>query len=274
MTTRIDTALRRLDAADPDAGPTSTRAQSDLTGILHAGRSGLGDLDRLPTRRHRMRRSLVAIAAVAAAFTAVFVAAPSVIGGDRAFASWTATPTSLGASESAEAAKDCQSAMLDGAGVDYASELAAAEPAVAEQRGDWTMVVLTGADGFAATCITDDSRRLFGDMFGSIGMSTAAVAPEAREIAVTDLGSGAARAGDLSVAAGVTGSDVAAITYESATRATVTATVSGGRFALWFPGDELESASTNGIELNVTYANGETSVVRAELGAGFVAPPG
>lgn len=271
MTTTLDSALRRLDVADPHASAASPRAQADLASILgdaHCEHSGSPDPGLPSPRRRTVIRLAVGTGAVAAATVGVFVALPSLTGGDRAFASWTGAPTGLTASEATQAGERCREAMLDGAGADASAQLAAAETAIAERRGAWTTVVLAGADGFAATCITDDSTHLFRDMFGSIGAPADHVEPTSRSIEVTDLGVGSARAGDLSVAAGVVGADVTGISYHSAARGDVAATVSGGRFALWLPGSELESASRDGVELTVTYAGGETAVQRVRLGGG------
>ena len=38
----------------------------------------------------------------------------------------------------------------------------------------------------------------------------------------------------------------------------MTATLSDEHFALWLPGTELENASSNGVELDVTYRDGST----------------
>lgn len=46
-------------------------------------------------------------------------------------------------------------------------------------------------------------------------------------------------------------------------RGLVAATVAGGRFAFWFPGDELEDRET--VPVEVTYADGSTATVKLEL---------
>lgn len=273
MSATIENALRRLDAADPAAGAATPRSQAALMAILyadphgdpHAGR-GLAWSSRRPSSGRRGTVRLLAGSAAVAAAAAAVLALPSVTHGDRAFASWRAVPTGLSSAQAEQAASRCRHEMLSGAGADSADQLATAAPAVAERRGDWTTVVLAGAGGFAATCIADDSTHLFRDMFGSIGTPAGFPAPGPHTIEITDLGSGTARAGSLSLAAGIAGPDVVAISYHSASHGEVAATVSGGRFALWFPGTELESASRDGIDLAVTYADGHTSRERFRLG--------
>ena len=194
------------------------------------------------------------------------VAVPALTGGDRAFASWRAVPQGLSAAQRADAAESCRDSQLGGDDGTYAASLGSAEPVVAERRGSWTTVVLAGPDGFSALCISDDSAGLFADgMIGSVGTGAGA-APGPREVLATDLGSGTMSAGDLSLAAGLAGPDVVGVTYRSVAHGEVVATVSGGRFALWMPGDELRDASaTDGVEVELTYRDGSTGTSRLAL---------
>jgi len=154
----------------------------------------------------------------------------------------------------------------DGAGAKYVNELSSAVPAVAERRGVWTTVVLAGTDGFSAMCITDDSTHLFAkDMIGSVGTPTDYAAPAPRALTTTDLGVGTMNVGDISLAAGTAGSDIVGVVYHSRTHGGVSATVSRGRFALWLPGNELKNASSNGVEVEVTYRDGRTGTSRLTL---------
>ena len=102
-------------------------------------------------------------------------------------------------------------------------------------------------------------------MIGSIGTATDHAAPEPRELLATDLGVGTIDAGDISLAAGTAGSDVVSVVYHSRTRGDVTATVNQGHFALWFPGDELMDASSDGVEVEVTYRDATTATSRLTL---------
>jgi len=93
-------------------------------------------------------------------------------------------------------------------------------------------VVLSGSDGFSALCITDESTPMFRDWIGSVGTPGDYATPDPRDVVATDLGTGSARAGELSVAAGYVGSDVTGVVYQSDSHGEVAATVSAGRFAL------------------------------------------
>lgn len=263
--------LRTLDPADRHVDPTTARARADLQAILATDPTPHGRqlpsspstaADR-PRRPVRTVRRVVLAAGMVAAVTAGLVVLPSLTGGDHAFATWTATPAGMSAQEQAEAVTDCRGQTHAG---DYATALRSADPVVAERRGVWTTVVLAGADGFSAMCITDSTAGLFtSGMIGSIGTPADYAAPKPRELVATDLGTGTMSAGDISLIAGAAGSDVVGVVYRSRTHGDVTATVNGGHFALWFPGDELMNASNDGVELDVTYRDGTTTTSRLTL---------
>lgn len=138
--------------------------------------------------------------------------------------------------------------------------------AIAEQRGEWITVVLAGAGGFYAMCITDDSAGLFtSGMIGSIGTPADDTTPAPEDVIATSLGRGIVNNADISLAAGVAGSDVTEIVYPSLNHGDVAATVSHGRFALWLPGDELEGAASQGVDVEVTYLDGTTGTARLTL---------
>ena len=268
----LTAALRSLDAAEHPVDPAGARAQADLQRILATEPRPARPVSppcAPVVRPHGPGRTLRQLALVAGAVAAVTTGAltlPSLTGGDQAFASWTPQPLELTDQERAEAAADCQDAQEDGAGAEYAEGLRTTESVIAERRGVWTTVVLTGADGLSALCITDDSTGLFTrDMIGSVGTRPDHVAPGPRELVATDLGTGSMRAGDISLAAGAAGSEVAEVLYRSPKHGEVVATVSRGHFALWLPGDALADVGIDGVEVTVTYADGSTDASRLTL---------
>jgi hypothetical protein len=262
--------LRTLDPADPDVDPHNPRALADLDRILSIGAGQRPDLAPAKARSRRVR---LAVAAGATAITAgvALVFLPSLTKGDSAFASWTATPTGLSTQAAADAAAACRDAQLDGPagehspGMDLRENVRAADVAIVERRGEWTLVTLAGTDGFSALCITDESTPLFRDWIGSVGIPANYATPGPRDVVATDLGAGSTKAGELSVAAGYVGSDVTGVVYRSIRHGDVMATVSGGRFALWLPGDELEDAPRVGVEVHATYRDGSTGPVLLDL---------
>lgn len=257
--------LRTLDPADPDVDPHSPRARAALERILTIDPGQHQNHTPVKARSRRAFRLAAAACLTAITAAAALVILPSLTTGDRAFASWTATPSGLSAQAAADAAADCRGAQLDGPGAEYSDDLRLADVAIAERRGEWTLVVLAGSDGFSALCITDESTPLFRDWFGSIGAPANYATPDPRDVVATDLGTGRADAGELSVAAGYVGSDVTGVVYHSASHGEVVATVSGGQFALWLPGDELKDAGSDGVEVQVTYRDGSTATVRLDL---------
>jgi hypothetical protein len=212
-----------------------------------------------------MRRAGLLGGLVAAA-TAILVVLPSVSGGDPAFATWTAAPSGMTERERADAAAECRESKKGVGDGMYAQDVAAAAVAIAERRGAWTTVILTGEGGFSAMCITDDSAYFFTkSMIGSVGKSTDIANRGPRELTATALGTGTMGAGKISLAAGIVGSEVVGVSYRSRAHEDVAATVSYGHFALWLPGAELQDASTDGVNVDVTYKDGTTGTSRLNL---------
>src|SRR5699024_7822141 len=137
------------------ATATSPRAQADLTHIVATDPQAVHHPAEPPRPARTGRRILVA-AGAAAVLAVGLVALPPLTGGDQAFATWTAAPTEIvAAGEVADAAASCRDQLAGGAGADHEAALGSAAVAVAEQRGAWTTVLLAGAGGFSALCITD-----------------------------------------------------------------------------------------------------------------------
>ncbi|MFC8597240.1 MULTISPECIES: hypothetical protein [unclassified Isoptericola] len=270
----IDGALRLLDRADRTVDPTSSRARADLDTILatEPGRatgprlasSPIADV-RAPQLSRPVRRAAL-LGGVAVAAAASIVVMPALTGGDQAFATWKATPQGMSAQERERAADACRESQAGGPGSAYVDLLDRSETVVAERRGAWSTVMLADVGGFSALCITDDSSHLFDKAWiGSVGAPTAYAAPGPRDLSARDLGVGTMSSGDISLAAGDAGTEVSSVAYDSRSHGRVVATVTGGHFALWFPGDELLGASSDGVDVQVTYTDGTTDTVRLTL---------
>jgi hypothetical protein len=261
---RIDTLLRSMDAAEQNSQPDPVRTKADLNRILSAepvmgsdSTAQIGHETGKP-RTHRRRRAL-ALAGLTAAVTAGFVVVPALSGGDPAFATWTAAPGTLTGSERDNAVSDCRNSKQSVGGGMYASDLSVAEVAIAERRGAWVTVVLSGRDGFEATCTTDASAAWFRKgMIGSIGKPMNATALPARGIAATQLGTGSIADEPISIASGRVGTDVTGLSYTSVDNVNVVATVSKGQFAFWLPGNELQEATDQGVPVHVVYSDGSS----------------
>ena len=275
---QTDMLLRTLDPADAAASGGTPRARTDLERILAADPAGQafpagpaaapapGDAQNLhplpPRKVHRKVRRGVLIGA-AAAVTAGLIALPALSGGDPAYATWTAVPTTLSPAASAKAGDDCRSSE----GHTEKDSAARAEVAIAEQRGAWTTVMLAGDDGWSAMCVSDDS--MFGGSFGYSGGPGGSPTPGPRNLLPQGMGTGTTSAGSLSMVAGAAGSDVVGVAYLSQAEGEVIGSLSKGQFVLWFPGDELQDYDTDhdgeGVELMVTYADGSSAPVRVGL---------
>ncbi len=216
----------------------------NLTGTNVPGRN-------LPARK---RRLILVGAAVAVALG--IIAVPAVVGGDPAFATWTQTPSPLSAEASERAGEDCRSR-------NTVEESSSADVAIAERRGEWNTVVLSGPGSFSAMCVTDGS--LFGGSFGYSGQRPGGSDPAPRELLPTAMGMGSASAGELSMVVGAAGSEVSGVSFQSRSDGEVRASVANGYFVLWFPGDELRDYPKEGVLLRVSYTDGTQAQVRASL---------
>jgi hypothetical protein len=250
-----DTLLRQLDPADSPKAKLCERARADLEWILSTDRRPAAT----PSRRTPRTRVAVGLTAATALAVAGVLAPSALRSGDTAFASWSPTADPLSATERAQAGESCR------------QELSEANPAagqahmaLGDRRGGWTTVVLSGHGGFSGLCITDTSTGWFRkDMIGSAGVATGLDPVAARGVVATDLGTGTMAAGDISLAAGFAGPQVAGIALHTESHGVVTATIARGRFALWFPGDELENRDL--VAVDVSYTDGSTAPVMLEL---------
>lgn len=259
-----DALLKSMDPAEPRRAGTP-RSQQDLERILAADAGGadprsvpermLGNR-RIGSRRLGNRRLVVA--AAAAAVTLGIVVVPVAGAGDRAFASWTQTPSALSPEAGEKAGNDCRSSDRN-----TAEDSSGAAIAIAERRGEWTTVVLAGPGSFSAMCVTDGS--FFGGSFGYSGKRPGGAEPAPRGLLPTAMGMGSASAGELSMVVGAAGADVTGVSYASRTEGEVAGSVANGYFVLWFPGDELRNYPSGGVELMVEYSDGSSGLVMASL---------
>lgn len=268
----IEDALRAMDPAAPGHGDhDDVRARTDLTRIL-ASEPHPGARQRaLPVaarRRPAVRRTAGALVAVAAAATAVIVG-PSLLGTSSAYATWTAIPTVVPPGAGEAAASDCRTLITDGSGDEgpdaaTAAHLAAASTALTERRGIWTTTVLGGDNGFTAVCVAADGDHHSPEsswFASTTGGDPGCLLPSPRQMITNNFGVGYQQAGDISILAGLAGTEVSALTYHSRHHGVVAATVASGRFALWMPGDDFEDAPTDGVPVQVTYRDGTTATI-------------
>lgn len=232
----ITEALRDMDPA-PSAGLTraeADRAEAGFARIVATSSTEPGH-ERDARPRRRRSRLLVALGLAGAAG----LAAPALLlGGGSAYASWTPTPAPLTDALAATAATTCRTA-LDAP--DRGERVA-----VAERRGGWVYVLLSGPDAQAACLMPEDlvgkdpsDRRGF---FGNYDMEAAAapaLSPDRIDEATSMQGS--TDEGWFLWVEGYVGSDVTGVTVHTSSGLDVEASVSGDRYAAWWPSTPQDS---------------------------------
>lgn len=249
MNSELLDKLRRLDPAGQEAPPVATPEDQELLAILAQPREQ--DKRPHPAPKRTASRALVAVAAsVAAVAIGVGVFAPW--GATPSFASWTAVPQELSAAEVAIRVAECPSEHPDFPG-------ASLEPVLLDVRGDYTFAIFAD-DEVMVQCYLETAAD------GAVLASTAEAgpsgeAPEGPGITavsngVTSWTFGPGDGGAVALAYGRAAEDVEAIELTLDDDQAVTASVEGGWWAVWVPGDSpLPDTAT------VTVSNGHSEEV-------------
>ncbi|PFG44829.1 hypothetical protein ATJ88_3566 [Isoptericola jiangsuensis] len=213
--------------------------------------------------RRRTRPGVVAATAAGAAVAVgVAVSLSSVLGAAPAYATWTPVPDAVGdpVATALDAACPTSATAIVGDGADATVTQVPLTPVLAETRGDYTYVVLAGDDAAGDCFVTavDDGPA---DVYASSSVGAALPEPAARELVVAVSGTASWSTGDdaegaVTSAYGRAGADVVEVTAVLDDGRQVAASVDGGWWALWAPGDD-----TFGDDVQVTYADGTTAQV-------------
>jgi hypothetical protein len=234
--TVITAALRDLDPASrTDLTPAEReRADATFARIVAMPSDAPAPVEpALPSRRRR--RLLVTLGLVGAAGAAV----PALLlGGNSAYASWTPTPEPLSDQAAAEAATTCRAT--------FGARDEEGRVAIAERRGEWTYVLLTGPGSEAVCLMPNDSVGQTihdgDDFFGTYDPDPAAPPALASDrIATSESMEGSTSEGWFAWLGGYVGSDVTGVTVHTSSGLDIEASVAGNRFAAWWPAIEQSS---------------------------------
>jgi len=258
----IDAALRDLDPAKTDALSTVRRevAGATLERILSTPAAARPVEDMVaPPRRRRRLRLLVPLALVAAAGMAV----PALLlGGGTAYGSWTPTPERLTGVAAVAAAATCRASL---GAPDRGERIA-----VAEQRGKWTYVLLSGA-GTEAMCLMPNdlvkkggTGPLYAGSYSPDAPAPPHLAPD--RIVEETSGEGDTDEGWFNWVAGYVGKEVTGITVHTSSSPDIQASVVGNRFAAWWPGIVQSSRRPAGETWSYTVHLADGSTRRTECG--------
>ena len=271
----LDDLLRAMDPARGTGGDAD-RAAADLDRILAAPTGSP-----TPTRPARTpRRRLAWLLPVAAGVTGLLVVGPDLLGSDTAYASWSAVPTGVPIEDQEAALRECVDflsvpggpAPSDAEGLPTAAELTAAELVLAERRGEWTFTVVAVDGGAVGECLLHDAPGLLG-LFGGYdnGAGSLGVVDDLPALAADRVDSyggftGSGPAGSHSSIIGRAGTDVTAVTVHAPDGQDVTATLSGGSWAAWWPADVDPGADMDhgALSATVELADGTTSELTYE----------
>jgi hypothetical protein len=236
----LDTVLRTLDPAGAARPDLSARAQADLERITDTGAAAVNGP---PTVRRRGPRHAARLLPIAAAAVGAAVLSLSLLESPpSAYASWTALPTGEPLTTDSPGARTCTQWWSQDAAT------ANLEPVLAEERGDYTLVVGDGPGGLESACLARS------DLTGAVStvFDRSASAPGSGAIRVTmydtssysDPSSGPDTIEEAhSIVTGRIGEDVLGIVVITPQQGPVRASIHQGRFAAWWPWDKAGTAS-------------------------------
>ncbi|MFC7878830.1 hypothetical protein [Isoptericola sp. NPDC057391] len=213
--------------------------------------------------RRSPRRAVLAGAAAAAVVAVAGVATVWWPSSQTAYASWTSVPAVVTPAETETSAQACGTvahAVVEGEDGPRVEEVPVV-PTVAERRGDYTYLLLTG-DGATGEClVTTQASGATDVVTGDAVLGSEPAEPGPREITTVQSGTASWSEGDtgdgaLTSAYGRVGADVASVALTRTSGERVQATVSGGWWAVWAPG---EASLRTTAEL--TFTDGATAEV-------------
>jgi hypothetical protein len=256
MNVRTHTALRSLDAADAHlTALEQERAEEALERILATAPSFEAVASPAPASARRSRRRLALVPAAAIALIVGWVVAQGGGGGSAAYASWSATPSTVASDELHAAASACLD-KLRGSHLDADR----AKLVLAERRGDHiALLYRTENPDISGACLvhnpkgSTDVDHVETGVGGSSGPALKARARGYTQGAISQF----AGTPPASITDGAVGDAVTGVTIHAG-RLTVNASVRNGRYTAWWPGTAFQGgppppSGEGGPELILTY---------------------
>lgn len=189
----------------------------------------------------------VAVAAAAAVAVAAVQLVPNG-NGNRAYASWTATPKAVAVADVLPQAKQCAT----GWGADWETPPTAADIVLAERRGDATLVLVKMDSTALTSCFVLDPAE---GAAGADLLDTASPAPAAGRVRTVSMGAVEGSEGWYSSVIGRAGAGVEKVEIELPDGTEVRASLRDGWWAAWWPGHE--GGEADGVRI-VVHADGKS----------------
>lgn len=259
-TDTMTAALRDLDPA-PETILTNTERQHADDTFARIIATPSDDPPPVEPDRPRRRRTRLLLVGLLGATGAVM--ATLLLGGGSALASWTPTPQPLSPEARSAAAATCRA--------DFAIPASGGATLVAEQRGKWTYVLISGPNGEGSCLMRNDvvgHDPAGNEVLGSYDTDPGDAPAVARD-RIDETGSQSSSVdggwlredGWLTWTYGYVGSDVTGVTVHTPLGFDVEASVDNGRFAAWWPSDQPISKNPEVMgawSYTVTLADGST----------------
>ena len=247
-----DTYLRALRTMDPAPDPAvdgeaRRRYETGLQQILAtdpSSEAGKQASRPTPRRQHRHAR-WIALPAVAAVLAAAVVLVPNLLSAEDAYASWTPVPEILAAADLATTEKACR---------EHGLEIESLSLDIAERRGEWVLLLYTGANDTSANCLAHlpaGSDRADGvATMGNGGKGAVPVGDQFTQGPISEYNDSrpliTRPRPTVSLTHGDIGENVAGVTIHTADGQQVEASLKEGRYVAWWPG----TAFGSGLEGN------------------------